>query len=89
MNILLQGSRFKKALKVRNKKQGFFDWQYTEDDDKVIFEFYWDNITEEYIYYLYSFIKSNEKYKPVLTGGSHHDSEKKQIMLKLTVEKES
>lgn len=60
-----------------SKKTGFFDWQWMEDDEYTIFEFYWDYIDTDFIWYLMDYIKLNEQYSPILTGGSHDNSNQK------------
>ena len=83
--IIKLGNKFKRELRA-NKKKGFFDWQYAEyDDNEVTFEFYWNEIKPDNIYWIMSFMKSNEKLSPILSGGQHDIATGYQIVLKFTV----
>lgn len=44
------GKSIKHDLKA-NRKNGFYDWQWVEDGDQTIFEFYWNFIDVDYIFY--------------------------------------
>jgi hypothetical protein len=85
MNI---GNKLKRELKA-NKINGFFDWQYFGefDDPEITYEFYWNEITSDYIFYIYDFMKVHENLKPILKTGKHdyYNGQRQQIVLEITM----
>jgi hypothetical protein len=69
------GFKLEKSLKLKSKKNGYFDFQYTNDDETVTFEFYFDyldksNFSIDFIKNLY------DNYPNVrIISGSHDEYE--------------
>ena len=66
-----------------NKIKGYYDFLYTEEDEEIIYEFYFDEITLKDILEITDFIKN---FDGVMVGGKHDDSENKQICIEIKID---
>ena len=63
--------------------KGYNDFMYTDDEEQITYEFYFDKITFIDLLTITDFMK---KFDGVIVGGQHDDSDKRQVCIEIKLD---